>query len=321
MTWKEYEEEVYQYFARRFPNARIRKNVKLNGVHSEVDREIDILIEEQILGHIIQIAIECKNWKNKLDVEDVGKYIDKLNDVRISKGVMISRKGFSETCYTRAKKEIGLQLQVIDFENMSDFHHFYGVPYRGPLGAVISAPNGWVVDTEVPKDALKNLLCFIHPFEFSSEESGKRNQLMYCQILPRIPTFVWIDEENPKNTRIEEGISLESIIFNQNEAVRKNDPNCVIDEWEETKGDKIIKYREIKYSVIDQSELTAGLEIGNIVSYFVCQLPKDYRPDDLARLKHVVETAIFVEMPNVDPENSHMAWKKFAHGEFGLDSE
>ena len=315
MTWKEYEEEIFQYFSERFPNARIRKNVKLRGHHSEVDREIDILIEEQILGHIIQIAVECKNWTSKLDVEDVGKYIDKLNDVRISKGVIISKKGFSETCYTRAKKEIGLQLQVIDFENMPEFHHFIGIPYRGNLGAIISAPNGWLVDTKVPIDSLKHLLCFLHPFEFSSEEAGKRNQLMYCQILPRIPPFFWIDEENQKNTRSEEGISLERIYFNQNKAVRKNDPKSIIDEWEENKAEKVIKYREIKYSEIDQVELTAGMEIGNIVAYFVCQLPLDFRPDDVARLKQVVETAIFIEMPDVDPENSHSAWKKFAHGE------
>jgi hypothetical protein len=315
MTWKEYEEEVFQYFAGRFPNARIRKNVKLKGHHSEVDREIDILIEEQILGHIIQIAVECKNWQSKLDVEDVGKYIDKLNDVRISKGVIISKVGFSETCYTRAKKEIGLQLQVIDFENMPEFHHFYGVPYRGPLGAVISAPNGWVVDSKVPSDAVNHLLCFIHPFEFSLEESGKRNQLMYCQILPLIPPICLIDEENPDNSGWQDGITLEDIINNQNQEVRKNDPGSKIEEWEETKGETTIKYREIEYSVVDQIELTAGLEIGNIVAYFVCTLPKDYRPDDVARLKHVVETAVFVEMPDVDPENSHQAWKKFAHGE------
>jgi hypothetical protein len=311
MTWQEYEEEVYQYFKGRFPNATIRKDVKILGRKSEVERQIDILIEEQIVGHSVQIAIECKNWQSKLDVQDVESYITKLDDVGISKGVIISKEGYSETCYTRATKEIGLQLQVLDFENLPEFHHFYGVPYRGNLGAIISAPNGWLVDTKVPSQAIGNLLCFIHPFEFSSEESGKRQKLLYFQIMPKIESIITLDESGGDS--IEEGITLEAILKEQNKNVMRNDPKAKIKSWNETKGEKEVVFREISYSDGDHIELTVGVEVKNIVAYCVGQLPLKYLPDDVARIRYVIESAVYIEMEGVDPENSHEEWKKFAH--------
>ena len=51
MNWKEYENTVYEYFSSRFPDDRIRKNVKLTvrGSESLREREIDILIESENL--------------------------------------------------------------------------------------------------------------------------------------------------------------------------------------------------------------------------------------------------------------------------------
>lgn len=296
MDWKKYEKNVLDYFQSRFPYALIRKNVKLKGRLSGIKREIDILIESQIFGCSIQIAIECKNWKSKLDVSDVGAFIDKLKDVGISKGVMISKLGYSSGAYQRAKSEIELQLQVLDFENMPDFYGFWGNPYRGNFGALISAPNGWVVNSKIPDELRMNLLCFLHPFELSPEKSMGNKQFMYFQIFPVI------GEDD-----------LHKAFEDQDKIVLKKDKKAKINYWKEQVGngrEGTIKYRQIDYYNDDYTEFTGGVTTDDFFAYCVYSVSKDFMPDDLARLKYVMSELYLVKIDGIDPTEAHKYWEE-----------
>ena len=99
---------------------------------------------------------------------------------------MVSKLGYSKGAHQRAKSEFEVQLQVLDFENIPDFYGFWGNPYRGHLGALISAPNGWVVNAKIPHELYEQMLCFIHPFEYTFEKAMKNKQFMYFQIVMEI---------------------------------------------------------------------------------------------------------------------------------------
>ena len=58
----------------------------------------------------MQLVIECKNWNSKLDVADIGTFIDKLKDIGIYKGIIISKFGYTEGAYRRARSEVYVQL-------------------------------------------------------------------------------------------------------------------------------------------------------------------------------------------------------------------
>lgn len=47
--------------------------------------------------------------------------------------------------------------------------------------------------------------------------------------------------------------------------------------------------------------------------YCVDQLPLKYLPDDVARIRCVIESAIYIEMDGVCPENSHEKWEKLTN--------
>jgi Restriction endonuclease len=303
MNWKEYENKVLEYFQARFPDARIYKNVEMNGRLSKIQREIDILIESQLFGHSILIAIECKNWNSKLDVADVGTFIDKLKDVGISKGVMISKLGYSAGAHQRARSELEVQLQVLDFENMPDFYGFWGNPYRGNFGAVISAPNGWVVNSRIPADLRSSMLCFIHPFEFSVEKAMKNKQFMYFQIFP----IVGEDD-------------LHKTLYDQDEIVLKKDKKAKITYWEEQIGKEregTIQYRQINYHKDKYTEFTGGVETDEFFAYCVYSVVNDFVPDDLARLKYVMSELFLIKIAGIDPTDSHKDWQRL----FGLQKE
>lgn len=293
MTWKEYETKITEYFQHRHPTALIKRNVKLLGRLSNTPREIDILIESEVFGHAIQIAIECKNWTSKLDVADIGTFIDKLSDVGISKGIIVSRLGYSEGARERAKKQLELQLQVLDFENLPKYYGFWGNPYRGNVGALISAPNGWVVNANVPKELRIDLLCFLHPFEYDPSEARERRQLMYFQIWPMLDDY-----------------NLNKAFQEQDKIVEKNDPKAIIEYWIESIEKGQVKYRKIKYLKNHYTEFTAGVQTDDFFAYCVYEVSNDFLPDDLARLRYVMSKLHLIKIQGADPTNSHESWKK-----------
>lgn len=84
------------------PNAEVIHNVKIMGRRSKVNRQIDVLVKEQIGQYEISIIIDCKDYKHPVDVKAVEEFYGLLEDVGGQKGVLVCPKGFSETAKTRA---------------------------------------------------------------------------------------------------------------------------------------------------------------------------------------------------------------------------
>lgn len=71
-------------------------------------REIDILIESEVGPYRLKIAVEAKDHKRKLDIEDLEAIIAKYRgsgNVQVNKVVVVAHRGFSKTAIKRAKFE------------------------------------------------------------------------------------------------------------------------------------------------------------------------------------------------------------------------
>lgn len=76
---------------------------------SGVDHQIDVLTEHSDGIHSYQTAIECKYWDKKINKDIVMKVSETIEDAGISKGVIVSRSGFTPDGIEFAKyKNIGL---------------------------------------------------------------------------------------------------------------------------------------------------------------------------------------------------------------------
>lgn len=84
------------------PNATVLHNVRLPGRRSGVKRQIDVLVTEKIGQYEISIIIDCKDYKNAVDVKGVEEFRGLLDDVGGQKGVLVCPKGFSEAAKKRA---------------------------------------------------------------------------------------------------------------------------------------------------------------------------------------------------------------------------
>lgn len=85
----------------------VEQNVFLNG--PEGPRQIDVLVTKSIGDIKFLTVIECKDYKDNITIETLDGFHSKLIDVNASKGIMVTRKGFSKTTFAKAKR-LGITL-------------------------------------------------------------------------------------------------------------------------------------------------------------------------------------------------------------------
>ena len=84
----------------------VKTNVFLPIPGSSRRREIDILIQGHLAGYPVRIAMECKNYPDKIGEKQVDQFLGALIDVGIppSMGIMVSARGFTKDARERAAK-------------------------------------------------------------------------------------------------------------------------------------------------------------------------------------------------------------------------
>ena len=296
MEWKNYENEVAEYIRMKFGGGTILRNIKRPGKLSGTLREIDILIERQIADQYVCIAIECKKWKSKIDVADVGLFIDKLRDLNYSRGMLISEKGFTEAAFKRAMQESDLQLYVLDFAQLNDKIGFWANPYNGQCGAFISAPSGWIVNADLPPELREIGQCTLYPMGKTLIDAAHQRHWMYFNIVPLDVAF---------------GTTMQAVFDEQNKRVLSDNSACKISHWTEAIDDRELLFRELYYQKDDYTEYSAGIETDLFVAYFVLTAADESRERNLAKLRYVMNEIHFVVLQYANPKDSHNDWREF----------
>lgn len=100
-----------------------------------------------VAGFALTIVIDCKCFSKKVDVNNVEAFLGFLDDLKVSKGIMITNVGYSQAAYDRATYDTkDIELRIINFSDLEQFQAFWGIPYSGGHTAILSAPDGWVLD-------------------------------------------------------------------------------------------------------------------------------------------------------------------------------
>jgi hypothetical protein len=117
--WKRFEQKAFEIQKSLSPqDADVKFNDSIFGVDSNTKRQIDMSIRAVFGSYPILIIVECKDYKASVDVTSVEAFISVMRDVRASRGVMISAKGFTEAAKTlAAHHDLDLR-QLIDTESV-----------------------------------------------------------------------------------------------------------------------------------------------------------------------------------------------------------
>jgi hypothetical protein len=102
---------VYTALCRDERLTSVQRDVKVPG--PEGLRQIDVLVKHEHAGIEYVTIIECRDYVGKLNVTHVDAFASKLIDVNASKGVLVSRNGFSKTAVQKASR-LGIGFCIVD---------------------------------------------------------------------------------------------------------------------------------------------------------------------------------------------------------------
>jgi hypothetical protein len=182
--WKLYEAYIFGLIQSRFPHAIVEPNQYIRGIRSNRLRQIDILVKQNLGGFDLRIVFDCKCYTRKVTVKDVEAFIGMLEDIRVSKGVLVTTKGYSKAAYERAKTDSrDLDLKIISPERLSEYQYIgCAFPWKGPVAAIVSHPNGWVVDNEDTHNR-RGCQFSMYPLGHSRESAKKMCPFVYGNII------------------------------------------------------------------------------------------------------------------------------------------
>ena len=99
LDWKKYEsitKYIYETLGKQY-GVTVKgygNDYKVTG-KSGVSHQIDVITSHTEGSHTYQTAIECKYWKKKVSKDIVMKLVQILEDTGISKGIIVSKSGFT----------------------------------------------------------------------------------------------------------------------------------------------------------------------------------------------------------------------------------
>src|ERR1035441_1176230 len=201
--WKQYEREIEEQFRQAYPTARITPNAKLVGKFSKVERQIDLLIEEQPSDFAFRIVVDAKHRGRKIDVADVEAFLGLTLDVEAHTGMMVALEGYTPAALNRAYyDDLDVILDVLNLDELKAFQGHAALPYAGENGVSIAAPFGWVIDATRRHHAL----AWLYQRGLTFEEAFKNNEVMYINF--------WNKKDRKVNTldallKYQEGYMLE----------------------------------------------------------------------------------------------------------------
>lgn len=96
-------------------------------------REFDILIETVVNHFKINIAVECKDYKNRVSVEKIEAFEAKCNAIpQINKKIFVSRVGFQRGAIAKSKL-YGIELLLLEKISESDIHKWLHMDVPSPI--------------------------------------------------------------------------------------------------------------------------------------------------------------------------------------------
>lgn len=273
LTWKDYEEAVYEECERvyHFRNAEIIKNIHINGKYSGVKRQIDVLIRLLENGEVKStIIVECKHYVTKINVKIVDSFIGCLEDVCADKGIIVSEKGFTKAAISRAHKgKDDIEVDVLSLGELQRFQAQGALPYAGDSALILSAPFGWIIDAT--RRGFAPAVLYRRGITFE-EATGREKEWMYIQF--------W----NKKS----EMDTLTNLIGMQNETLRDQDYRAKINVFE-MDG---LMIRQAFLPSYPTPEITVFREYDWFIAFVVLFCPECYIDRDTKKVVAMLKDAL-----------------------------
>jgi hypothetical protein len=233
MDWRDYEQITKYIYETLGKAAGVRieghgSSCKVKG-KSGVDHQIDVLTSHSDGIHTYKTAIECKFWEENINKDIVMKVAEIIEDAGINKGVIVSKKGFTEDGISFAKyKNIGLvELREREERDRKDFN-------LGILG----------IKTELRRPEILGI------------------------IIDNVGQNLKPEQTDPRQIRVKlkggDEVPFDSYLTSFKEELHKEEPDKVIQKYYELRGAKLINQTTKKSTQIRGFTLRGKLTVRNM---------------------------------------------------------
>lgn len=278
MNWKQYELEIYDWFKTRFPDANIRRDIKIFGLYSKVPRQIDILIEENIASGWVRTIVDGKFFSTKVDVNDVESFIGMIRDVEAHKGILITNEGFTEAAINRAHyDQTDVDLDIFNFKDFLQFQSGLAIPYAGSNGVMMPAPLGWVIDGTRREGCIATL----YQRGLGLNEAGQHREWMYVNF--------WQKNEEAK--------SIEELTKVQEQRILQKFPDAKITYLPTIKRNNAqTLLRKIEIPSYPTPEYTGFVEFKDFIFFAVLFTPDTLARRNIKKLEFLIQKVLPLEV-------------------------
>lgn len=275
MDWKKYEEEIFDHFRKEFPNARILRDARVPGRFSQVDRQVDILIDDTMAGFNLRIAIDAKHHSKRLDVTDVEAFLGFCNDIDAHKGVLICPMGYTQAAANRAHyDESDVELDVLNFVELKQFQAFCALTYAGSHGVVLPAPFGHIIDGG---GRPHGFVATIYQRGYDLKQAQQENEWMYVDF--------WTKKDDVN--------TLEKLLAHQESYLRAKFPESKITYLDgpvrKIGATRIRRFEEKAYPV---PEYTGFVDYDEFIFFCVLFSPPAFVNRNLRKLRYILRSVI-----------------------------
>jgi hypothetical protein len=120
VPWQEYEDAVSEVYASAEGMGTVRRNIKLPDKVTGQMRQVDCLLEGEVKGHKVQILIDAKYRRARVDVKDVEETHELCKAVGAHKAIIVCSNGWTAPAEKKADF-IGMDLRLLSPEDAADF--------------------------------------------------------------------------------------------------------------------------------------------------------------------------------------------------------
>ena len=107
-------ESIVSQLCSGIKDAKVTNDAKIKGQRSNIERQIDVLIEGKVGAINIKIVVEAKNYDRPVGIEKVEALKTKLDDVIANMGVIVCPSGYTQGAKNLAQSN-GIKLfEVFD---------------------------------------------------------------------------------------------------------------------------------------------------------------------------------------------------------------
>lgn len=257
MTWRQYENDVYQELLSLYPNAEVEFDTKVMGRFSKVLRQCDILIREKVGEREFLTLVDAKFHKRKLDVKAVEEFVGLLRDVNCDHGMIIASSGFTKAAENLAFYGSDcVDVDIFDYIDLQELQGVGAIPYSDDIAVLLRSPLGWVTDAA----HRENMVCSFYRRGQSFNEALADRELMYLNF--------W---------HLKAGESIHDLIEHQENSMRVFYQNVgkieiSYSSYNAAKNHQLI-LRDVVFVGSDHMEITGYCQFGDCVLFVVLHTP------------------------------------------------